>query len=429
MAADDEETKGGAGARQRPPVTIDLTAESVRPSAANASSEPPKADSSKDGPNMGRRASDRKPGGFTARSIPIDDYWRRGASGGIVGGLVALAVVILLQAVGLLPAPGRSAANQAAEQAKTASDTATGLERRLAAVETMTEAIPAMRSDAKALADKVSALDAARSAAASRSDLDAVTASVTALSKKMDALPPSASRDDVTALTDRVNRLEVTAAAGGGDAAASSDAINSLTSQLADAQAQVRALTDRVAAAEAKVSSATVPSGGAAATRALALASLRRSADDGKPFAADVDMMASLGIAGEDVAALRPLADKGVESTNAIAAEFPPVAELILAATASSDPNAGFFHRLLDSLVTIRPTGPMPGNDPSAIVSRMNDDVAKSDLAAALSERNALPEAGRAASADWAAKAADRVALDALIDKIARAFDPAKAAG
>ena len=57
----------------------------------------------------------------------------------------------------------------------------------------------------------------------------------------------------------------------------------------------------------------------------------------------------------------------------------------------------------------------------------MNDDVAKGDLAAALAEREALPQAGKDASAEWAAKAADRVGLDGLIERIARALDPPKA--
>jgi hypothetical protein len=57
----------------------------------------------------------------------------------------------------------------------------------------------------------------------------------------------------------------------------------------------------------------------------------------------------------------------------------------------------------------------------------MADWVAKGDLGAALAERDALPQAGKDASAEWAAKAADRVALDALVERIARALDTPKA--
>ena len=427
MAADDEEARGGAGARQRPAVTIDLTAQSVRAGGPSAAPEPPKAEPPKEAPASGRRGIDAGQFSSAARAISGDEAWRRAASAGIVGGLVALAVILLLQAVGLLPAPGRSAANQAIDQAKAAGDAITALDRRLTAVEAMTEGIQAMRTDAQALADKVASLDALRPMTASRGDLDTVAANLAALAKKIDGAAPAATREDLAGLAERVNRIEVTAAAGGGDASASSAAISSLTGQLAGAEAQVRALTDRVAAAETKVGGMGVSSGGPAATRALAVATLRRAAEGDAPFAADVDMVASLGLAGDDIAALRPMADKGVASRSAIAAEFPAVGEAILAAAATTDPNAGFLRRLLDSLVTIRPTGPIPGSDPAAIVSRMRDDTAKGDLAAALAERAALPEAGKSASAEWAAKAADRVALDALIEKIARTFDPPKA--
>jgi hypothetical protein len=126
------------------------------------------------------------------------------------------------------------------------------------------------------------------------------------------------------------------------------------------------------------------------------------------------------------VTTLRPIAEKGVPASAALAAEFPRISDAILSATSASDPNAGFWQRVKDglsSLVAIRPTGPIAGSDPVAIVSRMADAVAKGDLAAALAERESLPQVGKQASAEWAATAADRVALDALVERIARAFD------
>jgi hypothetical protein len=135
-------------------------------------------------------------------------------------------------------------------------------------------------------------------------------------------------------------------------------------------------------------------------------------------------MIANLGIGGGDIAIIRPLAAKGVATGAELAAAFPDVANAILAATAASDPNAGFFQRVwanVSGLVQVRPLGPMAGSDPPAIVSRMSDDARKGDLAAALAEREALPQAGKDASAEWAAKAADRVALDQAIGRIAEA--------
>ena len=427
------------GPRQRPPVTIDLTAAEVRAAAVPA--EPAAAQS-----GGAEDATDAKPAGeqrratdgpgtaqyfrSAAKAFSTDAGFRRNLLVGAVGGLVALVVVLLLQSVGILPAPGRSAANQAIQQAKAAADATAALDRRLTAVETMTEAISGLRGDIKALSDRLTSLEAIRGMIASREDIDTLAGSFAALGKRIDSLPPAVSRDDLAAVADRLARLEAAVATGGNGQGASSAAVASLTGQLGDAQAQIRSLGDRVAAAEARAASAGPASGGADAIRAMAMVSLRRAAESGQPFAADVDMVANLGAGGGDIAIVRPLAARGVEARAALASEFPSIADAILAAATRADPNAGFLQRMLGGLgglITIRPMGPLAGGDPPAIVSRMRDDVGKGDLAAALAERDGLPPAARDASADWAAKAADRVALDAAVERIAAALGAAKA--
>jgi hypothetical protein len=165
--------------------------------------------------------------------------------------------------------------------------------------------------------------------------------------------------------------------------------------------------------------------GGEAAVRAIAITALRRASEGGEPFAGEVDMVAALGVSGEDVAELRPFAESGVPARAALVADFPGVADAILAASAAADPDAGFFQRLmtgLGGLISIRPAGPIAGSDPPAIVSRMIASVGKGDLAAALAEREGLQQAGKAASTEWAASAERRVALDVLVERIARSL-------
>ncbi len=58
----------------------------------------------------------------------------------------------------------------------------------------------------------------------------------------------------------------------------------------------------------------------------------------------------------------------------------------------------GVTDRLLSSamrLVKIRPVGEAPGDTPEAIVARMEERVKNGNLAAAVSEWNALPEASK----------------------------------
>jgi hypothetical protein len=419
-----------AGAGARPSLTIDLTAEDVSPasvddrreppaSATGAGGVPPPADA---GPGKPDPASAHQRGsgflGGATRAFGTDENLRRSLYMGAAGGVIALVAILLLQAVGVVPSPGRAAARRAAEQATAASDAVAALDRRLSAVEAMTDAISGMRQDIKALTDKVTALDAIRPAIASRGDLDTLAATVTGLGKRFDALPPAATRDDLNALADRLGKLEAAAAAGGDGQTASSAALTSLASQITQAEAEVRTLSDRIAASEAKPAGA----GGQDTVRAVALASLRRASGDGKPFAADVDMVASLGIGSADIAVIRPLALKGVATSADLAAGFPAVADAILAASAMSDADAGFVQRalaVLGNLIQVRPVGPVAGGDPAAIVSRMSADAKAGDLAAALTEREALPPAAKTASAEWAAKAADRVALDQAVERIA----------
>lgn len=413
-----------AGARPRPAMTIDLTAEEVPPAprATTAERAEPQREETRAKSDDEARLGTASPQflGTAARVFAADDGLRRAVVAGVVGGVIAVAAALVLQAIGILPAPGRSAAQQALEQSKSASEQMAALGQRLAAVETMVEALPGLRQDLRSLSATVTSLDALRPAIASRGDLDALSANVAGLTKRLDGAPAVATRDDLNALAERIGRLEAATAAGGDGQAASSAALASLTSQLNQAQADVRTLADKVAGAEARPAVAA----GEDAVRAVAVSSLRRASADGKPFAADVDMIANLGIGGGDIAIIRPLAAKGVATSADLAAAFPAVANAIVAATAASDPNANFFQRALAglrSLVQVRPLGPVAGSDPGAIVSRMSADVTKGDLAAALSEREALPDAGKAASADWAAMAADRVALDQAVDRVARA--------
>jgi hypothetical protein len=347
-----------------------------------------------------------------------EDGWTRMALVGAAGGLAALILVLVLQGVGLLPAPGRNAANLAAEQARAASETAAALERRVSAVEMMTEGVAASRGAAQQLGDRVARLESVGTTLAPRDQVMALSAQVAALANRGDA---AVTRDDLARLAERIGRLEAAIASGGGPAGnAAAAAVALQNGRIDDAAAGLKALVARVDTLETRMSAG--PVAGTEAARNVALVSLRRASESGAPFVADLDMAAALGLAPPDVSALRPLAEKGVPSAATLAAEMP--ADAILAATVAADPDAGFWGRLFGSvggLVSVRPVGPVAGTDPPAIVSRMRAAADRRDLAGVLKEREGLPQAGKDASAAWAAKARDRVAVDGLIARIAEA--------
>ena len=346
----------------------------------------------------------------------------------MAGGIVALVLLIVLQAIGLVPSPGRSAALTAANEAKTANEAVTALDRRLSAVEMITQNLPG-KSTVETLNGQVAQIQKELGALATQGDLTVIEKKLAALTKKVDGLPPGVTKEELAALADRVTQLEAAAPAGSGSGA-SSEQVVALSHRIDSVQTRLNALGDQIAALEKKSASGSGDS--AVAARAIAVVALRRAVDEGAPFVTDLDLAAALGLPAEDVAALKPFAEKGVPTKAALASEFTTVGEAIVQATTKANPNAGLLDRImagLGSLVTVRPTGPVEGNDPAAIVSRMDAAVKAGDFAMALTERQGLPEAGKQASAAWAEAVTSRVTVDALIVKIAATIKPATGNG
>lgn len=463
MAAEDEQERddkpGSAGRksrarRQRPPVTIDLTAERVPDESASPSDEapaemggpaqpeatpaavPPPAPEESEPVHSQPRAEQRAEGEPPRATRPpgasvigSDEGWPRTALAGVVGGLAALILLVVLQVIGLVPSPGRSTAMQASEVATAASNAAAALDRRVSAIEMITQNLPSTTTVA-GLDGRVGQLQKEVGALATRGDLTVLENKLTALSNTVGALPPAATRDELAALAGRVGRLESgSTAAGSGGAAAGADQIAALSQRIDRIETDLRALGDRLAAFEGKPGGS--PSEGAGAARAIAVVALKRAVDEGTPFTTDLDLAAALGLPADDVAALRLFAAKGVPAKATLAAEFPDVGDAIIRAS-QVKPNTDFLGRLMagiGSLVTVRPVGPVEGHDPVAIVSRMRAAVDAGDLAAALAERDGLPESSKAVSADWAAAAQSRVTADTLVAKAAESIKPAAGNG
>lgn len=452
MAADEGDKTGGDEAskaarrerdkRQKPPVTIDLTAASV-------ASGPPRTEAGDGGAAKGetKAAEEKAPeaaaakadrtskasgpggglGGFAAmqRALAGDEMWRRSAMAGVVGGVAAFLLVIILQAIGLLPAPGRSTANQALEQSTATSDALAAVDRRVTAMEAMTEGLSGMRGDIRGLDTRLGAVEGGQKTLATRGDLAGVADKLTALTARVEDAPAPATAAELDTLRDRVDRLEAAIATGGGT---STEAVGALT----DLRAELTALGKRVEAAENKAASTPAIASGdaAAAMRGMALESLRRSSESTGAFQVAVDGIAALGAPGDKVSELRAYAGGGTPGVAELAAEFPSVADAIVASTATGDPDTPWWQRIVGSfgsLVSVRPSGPVAGNGPPAVVSRMTAAVQKGDLATALAERRSLPPGGLEASQAWAEAAARRVALDKAVDEIARSFDGAGA--
>lgn len=152
-----------------------------------------------------------------------------------------------------------------------------------------------------------------------------------------------------------------------------------------------------------------------AAGAALAAAGLAEAAQTSRPFEAELAALERILPLSPDARALRPMAETGVPSRAALAAEYADIAAR--ASTAAREPGegAGIVDRVLHALsgiVSIRRIGETTGNSPDAVLARAERQAAEGDLVGALSTLRALPPVAATAMEAWKVRARQRVAVD-----------------
>lgn len=152
--------------------------------------------------------------------------------------------------------------------------------------------------------------------------------------------------------------------------------------------------------------------------RAIAAAGLKSAIDRGGSFMSELEAFASVAPEDPAVAELRDLAARGVPSRATLVAGFSDAASEAIAAADPGDPEAGLVDRLMSSamsVVKVRRVGDVEGDSAEAIVARAEERLLNGDLDAALAEWNTLPEASRAATADYSDALAARARSEKLI--------------
>lgn len=415
MAADEEmpgdqaRPKRGPARPPKPPLTIDLAA-SARP---NDAGEPPVEDLADEAVSPTGPEPSVPPAELVTPSSPPPSRggrnWLGLLAAAFLGGIVATLVGIAGHSSGLFPSPAQKAADAATAAARQASEGLAALDGRVAAIETTVTAL-------KANADKVAGLEKSTAGLADRV-------------ARLEAAPAAPTGPDLKpALADLTARLDRLEAAAAGGKPGDGELLADLRGRLAALEASSQALTSRIAAIESRPAAAAPPSGEAGrAALAIAISALRQSASAGGAFDHDLAMLEVLGVPDDALAALKPLAAKGAPKKSELVEEFPGVADHILASVADAEGGGSFFAEVgafASSFVSVRPAGPIEGDTPQAIVSRMRDAVEHGDLQKALTERATLPKVAEEASAAWAQAAADREAIDRLIDKLAASAMP-----
>jgi hypothetical protein len=164
---------------------------------------------------------------------------------------------------------------------------------------------------------------------------------------------------------------------------------------------------------------------------AIAAAALAAAVERGDPFEPELKAAQAQGA---DASALAPLADfaaSGVPRESALARELAGLEPELLRAAGGAPSEQGLLQKLqanAERLVRIRPVDEVAGDDPAAIIARVEIKAGRGDVPGALTELGALPAAVRAPAQAWIDKARARTAAIAASRAFAAAALAALAA-
>ena len=154
----------------------------------------------------------------------------------------------------------------------------------------------------------------------------------------------------------------------------------------------------------------------------VATEALRAAVEHGAPYQAELKAVQSLGADQSATAPLEPFATSGVPRAGVLAHELATLVPALQQAADASSGDKTFLSKLeanAKQLVRITPVDAPPGNDPSSVITRIDIDADRADIAAALTDIAALPEAAKPLAADWVKKAQARNDAIAASGKIA----------
>jgi len=332
---------------------------------------------------------------------------RSGIGAGILGGVIALAGAGALQFAGILGAPGSAALD--------------GVNSQVASLQREITALTESQNGGGAAA-KVDGLS---------QSLDQVRADLSALKSAVDASTP-ADGAELGALNDKVQQVEAAVTALGEAAKVEPVDLAPVNEKLSALEASIKSATDAATEQSGRLTSleqsfaslsTTVEAQASQPKIALAIAAsaLKSALDRGAPFAAELETFAAIAPDAPQLATLRAYAEKGVPTRAEIAAETDAAANAMIAAGRPVDENAGFVERLMssaESLVKVRPIGAVEGEGVPETVARMEVAVTQADYERALSEYESLPDAAKAAGAEFAGRLKARMEVEAQVDAL-----------
>lgn len=386
MTSESDSTSGGApgsGAGGRPPPTIELTATEVEQPQDGAKSKPA------DDADKAERAGSTEQGDAGNPSKP-----KAGARWGVrplahivsavIGAIAAMAVLAGLWLAGFTLAHdvvNTQVADTAPSDAGNAEIAARldKIERALQAPKPQAASVP------PALANRLAAVE---------TQAKMLGDSTAALNHRLDEIAATAQTAQNQAATSAVSAAD--AAKNAGQAGVQRSDLDTLTNRIAALESSVKTLSDQVARPRSGIDQAVRLS--------VAAQALHTAVEAGAPFQSELKAVQQLGAAPSTTAPLAPFAATGLPHAQTLAHELAALVPALRAAANPSSGNATFLDRLkanAQKLVHVTPVDAPPGNDPAAVITRIDVDADRADIGAALKDVAALPDQLKSLTADW----------------------------
>ena len=192
--------------------------------------------------------------------------------------------------------------------------------------------------------------------------------------------------------------------------------LQGLDQRLAAAEAEARATKTEAQAREAPV--AALARRSEATGLAVVAQTIAQAIEQGAPFDAALAAAAGLGAEAAKIAPLQTVAKTGVPTTRAIALLWTAEGRAAFDATQDPEGDQGWLERLKASasrVVRVRPVGEALGDDPAALIGRIDAALGRGAIGEALATWNRLPEPAKAASRGFAEAARKRVAAEEAV--------------
>ena len=247
-----------------------------------------------------------------------------------------------------------------------------------------------------------------------------------ALANRMAALEGAlkAIEERIGVVARRTDDIDIVARAARDKADATAAAVAELTQKMArlGSASDLEASTNRIAMLERMVGAmqADLAKRGVGETGdrpvrlAVTAAALNAAVERGDAFAAE--LAAAKQLAPDSSTTLGPLdpyAASGLPSAAALSRELLALTGALAQTSGTTPREGGFLDRLqanAERLVRVRPLDEPPGDDPTSVLTRIEQRASQADISGALAELAKLPAPARAPAQAWIAKAQARLA-------------------